>query len=145
MIIKVNELRELQKFLRAMCHAPGCDRVKNCPNQCGCRSRRSFELNTETAICWELADSITMLVVGVTVRGPRKSLCKDLVMKATAYSEISRFHMTAGWERFFEYIVYYIKALTIRQRNPYYGFDSLGDMFESLKRTGSRLKRYPRV
>ena len=138
MRVNVTKLRELEHLLRASCHAPGCDTVKSCPNQCKCRHRRRFKLNTETAICWQIADNIfnTFRWKG----NPRKDVCVAINTKTDAYYDIARFHMSKGWENFFLRVRNVIWYSTMRPEYlllPKY-------TIEGLTKTISRLKREPR-
>lgn len=138
MRVNVTKLRELEHLLRASCHAPGCDSVKRCPNQCKCRHRRRFKLNTETCICWQIADNIFN---SFRWKGNlRKDACIALITKADAYYDIARFHMSKGWERFFRRVRYVITYSTIDPQK----FISSECTIAGLTKTMSRLKREPR-
>ena len=142
MKVKGKLLNNLRIVLLESCHAEECHRVSKCPKICGCNSRRTFKLNTETAICWEIADRLGQLV-GNGYNHPLKKDVEDLIAAADGYYNISRFHMSRGWEKFFMDIRSIIIALTL---NPSYLPDSYRDknIMNQLRGRLKRLKRYPR-
>lgn len=136
MKIDKNSLNELIDILREACHAKGCEKTYSCPNQCKCRTRRPFKLNTETAICWEIADKLRMLV---RHQPPLKLDVEKVIISAKSYTDISRFHMSRGWQKFFLEVSRCVSDLTI---------DSLCYLsthrLPGLRNTSKRLKREPR-
>jgi hypothetical protein len=136
MKIDKNSLNELAGILREACHAKDCDRIFNCPNFCGCRTRRPFKLNTETAMCWEIADKLRMLV---REQRPLKSDIEKVIISAESYTDISRFHMSRGWQKFFLEVSRCISDLTI-DSDRYLSTHRL----PGLRNTVKRLKREPR-
>ena len=133
-------LTKIRVMLLASCHAPECDQTSKCPNQCPCRTRRTFALNTETAICWEIADRIKDILEWTTI--PKHQI-RDFVAATEGLSSIARFHMSKGWETFLEDLYRSISTIThpntTQQRLSM--FDStIDDFYETLK----RLKRYPK-
>lgn len=135
-------LNNLRVVLLESCHAPGCARISRCPRQCGCRSRREFKLNTETAICWEIADKIRTVT-----RWPRpaKKDANEIVAASKAYHDISRFHMTRGWQSFFLNLYRCLASIVNPKNNIWDYWESEGtDRITYLKNSLKRLKRYPR-
>jgi len=123
--------------LRQAVHAPGCKTVKICPNQCSCRYQRTFKLNTETAACWQIADNLLRLISSQCIY---KKDCIAVISKASAYYEIARFHMSKGWERFFDRVRYTLKNLTEIGEDAWYGQDGV----TVIEKMIPRLKRYPK-
>lgn len=140
MKIRNDLLNEVRVMLLASCHAPGCRRISKCPRQCGCRSKRTFALNTETAFCWEIADEILRVI---KMKRPRKQDLRDLVIITRAYSDITRFHMTKGWQRFFWNLFLCIEAITNTKGEIWWASEN-EEIIETLKKSLKRLKRYPR-
>lgn len=135
---KRTQLNRLRVLLQEACHAPGCKRLKNCPRQCGCRTRRTFKLNTDTAMCWEIAALLFTLRRCTIVT---KTEIKEISDKIRAYAEVTRHHSTKGWQKFF---------WTVKET---YDFITTGDPWwdnqadhsiAGLKGRMNRLKRYPR-
>jgi len=135
-----SKLKRLRKILEEMCHADGCEKVSNCPRMCGCRSRRTFKLNTETSMCWELADQIWDLL---KYRYPTKREINAVVENARAYQKITRYHMTRGWQKFFRDLADCIQVLC-GPAHQYAIYMRTDEYLDALKRTTKRLKRYPR-
>jgi len=135
-------LNKLRIMLLASCHAEGCLRISTCPNLCGCRSRRTFKLNTETAICWEIAHRLWNLI-GSGMNDPLKAEVVDLIAATKGYWNIARFHMTKGWDNFFHSVYSCICALTI---DPHDYKEHYGDeeAINKMKGILKQLKRYPR-
>jgi hypothetical protein len=125
---KETQLDALIVMLRKACHAPGCQSLRRCPNMCGCRTKRTFKMNTDTAICWEIADLSV-----------QKRHIEDIEDKIGAYAELSRFHSSNGWQNFF----WDIKAI-------YRDIMFIGDyshperQIKSLSNKIKSLKRYPK-
>jgi hypothetical protein len=140
-----NDMRQnlstLRFILKEVCHADGCTTVTICPKQCGCRGRRTFKLNTETSICWELGARIyDLLRFGDDP--PRREL-NDLSEAARSYYNLSRYHMTRGWRRFFNHVEQCIEALC--EPPPHYFVYMRTDEFlQELKSSLKRLKREPK-
>jgi hypothetical protein len=140
-----NEMRQnlstLRFILKEACHADGCTTVTICPRQCGCRNRRTFKLNTETSICWELGDRIYDLLR--FDYDPTRRELNDLIEAARSYYHLSRFHMTRGWKRFFNDVEQCIEALC--EPTPHYFVYMRADEFlRKLKGNLKRLKREPK-
>lgn len=95
---KESQLSMLLIMLKKACHAPGCLKVRACPNQCGCRTKRNFALNMDTAICWEIADILHHLKNNNTV--PKREV-ENIRDRITAYAELSSYHSSEGWQNFF--------------------------------------------
>jgi len=125
-------------MLRQVCHADGCTTLRKCPNQCQCRNERTFRLNTETAICWELADKIWE-IFGQN-KMPLKSEIKRLIEHASAYNDLSRFHMSKGWQRFFERVHRSMRVIAEDSEWPSNSEQTIKD----LRVISKRLKRFPR-
>jgi hypothetical protein len=139
MKVDQQNLKRLEVLLREAVHAPGCNTIKRCPNQCFCKHDRKFQLNTETAICWQIADNINIFL---THKEFTKKSCEALKIKSIAYEDIARFHMSKGWERFFCLITRTIEYLTeLEIWNPW---ESTESGLEYLRQMIGRLKRYPR-
>ena len=136
---KTQQLSQLRVLLKGACHAPKCDRIRICPRQCKCRVVRSFELNTDTAICWEIAELLWILQRSYTVN---KAYVKEIKDKIIAYAEVSRHHSTKGWERFFWRVERtYSTIMDIQDSWPDPGPE---DLIYDLKKRLIRLKRYPK-
>jgi len=95
---KESHLSRLIVMLRKACHAPGCLKLRICPNHCGCRTRRTFAMNIDTAICWEIADILHHLKNNITVS---KREVQNVGERITAYAELGRYHSSKGWQNFF--------------------------------------------
>ena len=132
MKVQKSSLKQLETILRELCHAPGCKRLEKCPNQCPCRRERKFKLNTETAICWEIADKIKDFIRW-DVRTKLES--HALESAVFAYSDLTRFHMSRGWQKFFEKVGHFVYR--INQVNKV-------ECLDYFKRAGYLLNRYPR-
>ncbi len=135
-------LFDLQLFLKSACHAPGCDTIARCPDQCKCRTKRTFKTNTETAICWELANQIFNYL-----RGERQLVKHKLKLQiyASAYSDLARYHMTEGWNNFYKNA--YVIIRMIFNPNDYYTPDlelHISHRFMEMKYSINRLKREPK-
>jgi len=131
-------IRNLKNLLREACHSKGCTRTKICPRQCRCRTERTFELNTDTAICWEIADLLKDLQRCERVN---KEYVKEIRDKITAYAEVTRHHSSKGWQRFFWKV-----ETTYATIIGHYGWpdESVEGLLEILKIRLTHLKRYPR-
>ena len=141
-----NDMRQnlstLRFILKEVCHADGCTTVTICPKQCGCRGRRKFKLNTETSICWELADRIyDILRFG---DDPTRRELNDLIEAARSYCNISRFHMSRGWQRFFNHVEQCIRALFEPYPPHYVVYMRTDEFLQELKGRLKRLKRDPK-
>jgi hypothetical protein len=134
-----DSINNLRLVLLASCHAPDCKRVYNCPRQCGCRSRRQFKLNTETAICWELADQLH------PAHRLTKTDLNEIVIATKAYNGISRYHMTIGWQKFFVNLNRCLDLIVNPKNNLWDYWESQeSDRIKYLEKSLKRLKRYPR-
>ena len=133
-------LTKIRVMLLASCHAPRCDRTSKCPNQCPCRTRRTFALNTETSICWEIADRIKDILEYTTI--PKYQI-REFVAATEGLSSIARFHMSKGWETFLYSLYRSISTITLptvtEQRLSMFD-ETIDNFYETLK----RLKRYPK-
>jgi hypothetical protein len=135
-------LNHLRALLLGSCHAPGCKKIRTCPRQCGCRSRREFKLNTETSICWEIADKLRNVTRWSKVA--KKDL-NEILAASQAYHDISRFHMTRGWQTFFLNLHRCLDSIiNPRQNMMDYWKTQEEDRIDYLKSILKRLKRYPR-
>jgi len=137
---KRESLKRIRFILKASCHADGCENINTCPNQCKCRYDRTFKLNTETAMCWEIGDEIWDLL---KYQHPSRGMIDGLVETCRAYEKLSRFHMTKGWENFLRDLAQCIQALT----NPptsYTSYIQEEGYINELKGRLKRLKRYPK-
>jgi len=132
-------LNKLRLMLKEACHAQGCDRVSLCPNQCGCRTRRPFKLNTETSICWEIADQIWIISRDST---PYKSDVDKVAINIDAYHNLARFHMSRGWEKFFNDVSVCYRGIIENQNTIWKGCGE--DSIRDLGNRVNRLKREPR-
>ena len=142
MKVQTRAIRRLIILLQKACHAPDCDKTFRCPRQCGCRSRRTFKLNTETAICYQLAQDLNELV---RYTSHNKALKTDIIVvveAATAYAQLSRYHMTLGWQRFFKDITQCIVEIT-KAQNSFWP-RSVDHSIKDLEYRINRLKRYPK-
>lgn len=95
---KTTQISRLVTMLRKACHAPGCRKLRSCPNMCGCRTKRTFSMNIDTAICWEIADLLHHLKNNLTVS---KRVVENTEERIIAYAELGRFHSSKGWQNFF--------------------------------------------
>lgn len=136
---KITHLRSLKLLLQKACHAPGCDLVRKCPVQCPCRSQRKFKLNTDTAICWEIAELLWTLSMTNRVH---KSYVRMIKNKIAAYAEVTRHHSTEGWNRFF-WDVKAAYSVIINEQDTC-SYPSSKNRIEDLRRRINRLKRYPK-
>lgn len=138
-ITQKNLLNKMRVILLASCHAPDCNRISKCPNQCSCRTRRTFALNTETAICWEIADEIWDIS---RRERPLKQDLSHLVSATKAYSELARYHMTRGWQNFFLNLHRCIDGII----NPYLPIDHarFKRTIKYLENCLKRVKRFPK-
>ena len=135
-------LNNIKVMLLESCHAPGCYQVSKCPNQCSCRTRRTFALNTETAICWEIADRIDDILKHTYTTIPKYQI-RDFVAAVEAFSSIARFHMSKGWETFLHDL--YQSISTITYPNLSEGrLSMLKITINNFPKTLKRLKRYPK-
>ena len=132
-------LNKLRIILKKACHAEGCDRVTLCPNQCGCRTRRPFKLNTETSICWEIADRIWIISRDST---PYKSDVDNVAISIDAYYNLGRFHMSRGWEKCFKDVAACYREIIEEQNSVWKGNGE--NSINNLGSRVNRLKRYPR-
>lgn len=138
--VKRKQLIELRLLLQRACHAPGCKRVKNCPRQCGCRTTRTFKLNTDTAICWEIADLLSKFA---RYRMMNKEDVKEIADKIRAYAEVTRHHSTKGWQEFFWSVKEtYDHIIDCKFLCPH--IIKPDNQITNLKNRVNRLKRYPR-
>jgi len=142
-----NEMRQnlstLRFILKEACHADGCTTVTICPKQCGCRGRRTFKLNTETSICWELGDRIYDLLR--FDYDPTRRELNDLIDVARSYCNLSRFHMTRGWQRFFNHVEQFIEAVCVYELTySYFVYMRADEFLQKLKGSLKRLKREPK-
>jgi len=133
-----NHLRRLEILLRQTCHDSNCSNVFTCPRYCACRSKRSFELNFDTAMCWEIAELIHNCRCEVVIT---KKFIKENRDKILAYAEVSRHHSTKGWEKFFCNINRAFQ--TIMDKDPHRFYDP-EDRIAVLRYSVNRLKRYPK-
>ena len=142
----VLKLYSIGVVLLKSCHAKGCDRISKCPRQCGCRSRRTFELNTETAMCWQMAEELWQLIrsrCGQHGVGPTIAQIESVTATAKAFSSITRFHMSKGWQRFFEDLWRCISDMTGEGEHCFYYHTGMDGVLDLENRLG-RLKREPR-
>ena len=142
MKVQTRAIRRLIILLQKACHAPDCDTTFKCPRQCGCRSRRTFKLNTETAICYQLAEDLNSLV---RYSSHNKALKTDIIVvveAATAYTQLSRYHMTLGWMRFFKDVTQCIVDMT--KQESFIWPRSVEKTINDLEYRINRLKRYPK-
>lgn len=130
-------LLRLSKFLRSMCHAPDCTKVTTCPHICGCRTRRTFKTNTETAVCWELARQIELYCKG---RGYVRNKV-NLESFFLAYLRLSEYHMTEGWGNFFNEALRIVYFLFHPEDYTVYNAEH---RLEQMKYVRNRLKREPK-
>ena len=140
-----NEMRQnlstLRFILKEACHAEGCTKITICPRQCGCRNRRTFKLNTETSICWELGDRIyDLLRFG---DDPTRRELNDLIEAARSYYNLSRFHMSRGWQKFFNHVEQCIEAL-LEAPPSYLVYMRTDEFLQELRSRINRLKREPK-
>jgi hypothetical protein len=132
-------ITELRQMLLGACHAEGCHRITKCPTTCSCKTRRTFKLNTETAICWVIADFLD----GITsADNPSRSYIENIVAEVTGLCLLSEYHMTLGWKVFIQNIRFCIIMSTsieacISCLTP-------EDLIQSMKRSLRQLKREPR-
>ena len=136
---KLNQLRNLKVILQQAYHDPACRNISTCPRQCGCRTRRQFELNTDTAICWEIADLFWKTNRSTTVS---KADVKEISDKIAAYGEVTRHHSSDGWQKFFWNVK---KAFDSIFQTTNWPDPSTDDWIRHLKNTIGRLKRYPKL
>lgn len=136
--IKARQIRTLKDLLRGACHAPGCHNLKRCPRQCQCRYEREFELNTDTAICWEIAELLVDLQRSERVN---KSYVKEIKDKIIGYAEVTRHHSSKGWEAFFWSVNTTYRTIVGEIDWP---DDSADGRLRDLKNKINRLKRYPK-
>ncbi len=102
------------------------------------RHQRTFKLNTETAICWEIADLFQSCrsYNGVYLN-------KDLCTKIYAYFDIARFHMSKGWEDLFHKL-YYVTSVLRSPHKRVCPDSMIEEYLEKIERKIPRLKRYPK-
>ncbi len=132
-------LMDLQLFLKSACHAPGCDTIARCPDQCKCRTKRTFKTNDETAICWELANQIFNYLRGERQLAKHK---QKVEAHTLAYINLARYHMTEGWNNFYKNV--YIIIQMIFNPTDYYIphiESSIAGIFEGMRRSLNKLKR----
>lgn len=125
--------KKLAKILKAACHGKGCLYLYNCPNQCQCRKNRTFKLNTETAICWILANSINCNVYNM-----RKQIKIGLAKRMKAYHDLSVYHMSEGWINFFGRVSSILEMLSF---NRSCDNSNISNELEKLQNNVNRLKR----
>ena len=134
-------LKKLSIMLKESCHAPGCQKYRNCPRQCGCNKRRTFKLNTETAMCWEISD----ILWGMFRRyKPTITDRRKVVAAVYAYNNLTRFHMTKGWQNFFNSIAECIEENCFPTKRYFKVWVTNIHYIDNLKTRLNRLKRYPR-
>ena len=138
MKIKSKKLKQVEGLLRKACHAKDCSALTRCPNQCTCRVRRPFKLNTETAMCWEIAERLRDLLRYDSDSIPKLNV-DELNEMVNSYINLSVYHMSDGWVKFFKDIGRCIDSLT---SNPYWYYSSRTLPF--LETRLNRLKREPR-
>ena len=137
---KSEQLKQLELLLRSAVHHPGCDRLTVCPKQCRCRERRTFKLNTETSICWEMAE-VFKYCRGCGCTGSYVN--KNTSAIALAYHDLARYHMSDGWGTLFNNIYYILNMM--RDSDRYVSSEAMTDKYlEKIKKSIPRLKRYPR-
>jgi len=133
-----SKMQRLRIILQASCHANGCREVLTCPRHCRCRTQRTFKLNTETSMCWELGDHIWMLS---KYDNPTMGELDDLIKTSTAYDNLTRYHMSRGWQRFFRDVLYCIQSLC---EPACYDYMRSDEFFKKLESRVKRLKREPK-
>ena len=144
-IEKERILHELVHILRKACHAPDCDGLlRTCPNQCGCNKRRKFKLNTETAMCWVIANEI-----GRRLRHSKITITQQDVDIAYAYIQLSNYHMSQGWKNLLLSVHRILRIISDGKRTlghvPGYDYiDACNRELSSIRYSVNRLKREPR-
>lgn len=93
---------KLEDMLRGVAHAPGCLNLGRCPQVCGCRAERRFELDTNTAMCWEIA-----LLLGANKWIQTKYEREKIEHTIQAYRDLAEYHETKGWVNLF-YEIYHL-------------------------------------
>jgi len=134
--LDVVSLIKVREMLRGSVHAKGCETTTKCPNSCPCRNERPFKLNTETAMCWVMADLISEILRSKHSRKTHEGLC----LQIESLSILCNYHMTEGWIYFFENV----KQTVERTGNDWYNETIINGDIENMKRSLSRLKREPR-
>ena len=131
-------LKDLINMLYSSCHAPECKHIskRKCPLSCGCRTKRKFKLNTETAMCWEIANQIYSIL---RFSRPTKSDVQKVMGMTDACMMLSQYHMTKGWHAFFTSIFRILQMILVDQMIFYINRD-----MAELKKTLPRLKRIPK-
>ena len=129
-------LIELNNIMAGACHAKGCETIFRCPRYCSCRKQRTFKLNTETAVCWEISQHIWKIIKS---HKPSKRYIEDIIQQVIGVSEISRYHMTQGWETLFENAIKCIRYCTVNLE--YWSISESKFIMISMKRSISQLSR----
>ena len=131
-------LNNIINILYGACHAPNCKHIskRKCPISCGCRTERKFKLNTETAMCWEIANQIYNIL---RFSRPTKQDVQKVISIADSSMMLSQYHMTRGWHSFFSTIFRLLQMILVDQMSFYVSRD-----LSSLKRSLPRLKREPK-
>lgn len=132
-------LEELRDLLYGVCHDPQCTNLKRtCPNQCRCRYGRTFQLNNETAICWELAGMIAR-----RFEYTNPVVTQKMIKQAQIYEELSYYHMSSGWGNFFMHVRQILRALKHGQMP--YALERSDQLLKEMKRAIPYLKRDRKV
>ena len=131
--------KKLEMILRAACHAKDCNHSFQCPNQCPCKLKRTFKLNTETAMCWILADMICASNIYRSRRSKKSK--KEIIYSAYSYYMISRYHMSNGWIKFFSRVHHILNLLIIENQTNYSVYCRIPNQLQKLKNSIYRLKR----
>jgi hypothetical protein len=132
------DLTKVRRLLRSLCHDENCATLNKCPKLCLCDERRTFKLNTETAICWLMARFIAPLCD--SSRDMSELYAETIIEKMNTLIILSSFHISNHWQILFSQAAVYVSMTTVDDSFTTKPEDLLKRMKESI----TKLDREPK-